>query len=416
MLRSVLACLLLIAAPGCGDDDDDVVAPGVDSGIDSGVDSGLDAGLDAALDSGVDAGPICGRLAREPIASDLRWPVYATALPGDDRIFVVLRLDSQVIVLDGAGQAGDEPFLDVADETNLADFEAGLLYLAFHPDYANNGYVFVSFTSIDRTLRVARFTVPPETPDAVDPDSEVALLDIPVPANHNVGGVLEFGPDGLLYIGVGDHLHEANGQDMTQLAGKILRIDVDDTGKAPYEVPADNPFVGEKGVAPEIWASGLREPYRIDFDDETGDLYVSDVGEDLFEELEVVPAGDPGGENFGWATMEGPACHTPPDGCDQTGLTEAAYAYSHDEGTAIIGAGVYRGTALPECWQGRYFFGDYPTGWIRTLRWEGDRVLELEQHDELRGDGAFVSFGLDGNGEILIVNEDTLDRIVAADE
>lgn len=418
MARSRFVCLaVLLTAAGCGDDDDDDGSPDPDSGVDSGLDSGLDAGPDAAPDSGVDAGPICGRLARQRIASDLRWPVLALAPPGDDRIFYIERLDGRVIILDENEQPLAEPFLSVSDETNSGGFEGGLLSLAFHPQYADNGLVYASFTTQAGTLRVVRFTVPPETPDAVDPASETTVIDIPVPeAHHNVAGVLEFGPDGMLYIGVGDQLSEGNGQDLQSLAGKILRIDID-APKGPYAIPPDNPFVGAKNVLPEIWAYGLREPYRIDFDPDSDALYVSDVGEDLYEEVMVVPAGSPGGADFGWATTEGPDCHTPRVDCNTAGIFFPTYHYSHEEGLAVIGASVYRGAALPACWQGRYFFGDYPTGWVRTLRWnEEEGAQEVETHAGLDDGTPFVSFGLDGHGEILIVGEETLDRIVAVEE
>lgn len=417
----VCAFLAAVGCVGCGDDDDDDdTGPGLDSGLDSGVDAGVDAGRDAGPDAGLDAGPdagsICGHLERQEIATELRWPVYAVAPPGDDRIFLLERLDSLVVLLDEAGTVAEPPFLDLSDRTDLEGFEAGLLGLAFHPQFADNGLVYVSYTSRVATLRVVRFTVPADTPGQADRDSALTIIDIPTPSHHNVGGILQFGPDGMLYIGVGDNLTEANGQDLGSLDGKLLRIDVD-AAKGPYAVPPDNPFVGVKGAQPEIWAYGLREPYRIDFDDETGDLYITDVGEDLWEEIEVMPAGSSGGDNFGWSTVEGPVCHTPREGCDTTGLVEPAYAYSHDEGTAVMGGALYRGTALPECWRGRYFFGDYPTGWIRTMRWDPALgVSEVEQHDELT-DGPFVSFGVDGHGEILIVSEgaahSSLARIVA---
>lgn len=421
MLRPWIVSLALLGVAGCGDDDDDDIGPGPDSGVDAGPDAGLDAGLDASFDGGddggdPDAGPICGRLARRRIASELRWPVLATAPPGDDRIFYVERLDGRVIVLDENDQPLAEPFLSVSDETDLEGFEAGLLSLAFHPQYADNGLVYASFTTQKDTLRVVRFTVPADTPDVADPASETTVIDIPTPTHHNVGGVLEFGPDGMLYIGVGDNLTEGNAQDLQSLSGKILRIDVD-AAKAPYAIPPDNPFVDAVNVLPEIWAYGLREPYRIDFDPETDDLYISDVGEDLWEELMVVPAGSPGGDDFGWATTEGVDCHTPRENCNTAGIVFPTYSYSHFDGTAIIGASVYRGAALPACWQGRYFFGDYPTGWIHTLRWDaGGGAQEVEDHGELVSDTPFVSFGLDGHGEILVVGEDFLDRIVPVDE
>jgi glucose/arabinose dehydrogenase len=233
------------------------------------------------------------------------------------------------------------------------------------------------------------------------------MIEIPRASNHNTAGMLHFGPDGYLYIGVGDDDSEAKGQDLTLLNGKLLRIAVDLTASG-HTIPPTNPFVGVAGVKPEIWAYGLREPFRFWFD--AGELYIADVGDNRSEEIDVVPAAGPGGKNFGWPIMEGSFCHTPATQCNQSGLELPAYEFPHAGATAVIGASVYHGTALSECYRGRYFFGSYSAGWVRSFLWDrGPTDLK----DAAAVDPGFVSFGQDGQGEILLLGYDqTLHRLV----
>jgi glucose/arabinose dehydrogenase len=298
-------------------------------------------------------------------------------------------------------------FLDVSSKMNNQGFEVGLLSLVFDPDFPKNRTFYVSYTTPASTLRVSRFTVPLATPNVADPASESVVIDIPKASHHNTGGMLLFGQDDFLYIAMGDDDSEANGQNLGVLNGKILRVAVDPAVKG-YTVPLTNPFVGVSGAKPEIWAYGLREPYRIWFD--SGQLYIADVGDNRSEEMDVVAA-TRAGVNYGWPIMEGSLCHTPATSCDKTGLELPVYEFPHDGGTAVIGGSVYRGAALSECYRGRYFFGSYSAGWVRSFVWNGGA---LDVRDEVGViDPGFVSFGRDGQGEILILGYDkTINRLV----
>jgi glucose/arabinose dehydrogenase len=287
-------------------------------------------------------------------------------------------------------------------------YEVGLLSLVFDPDFPKNRTFYVSYTTLAGALRVSRFTVPSSTPNVADPATESIVIEIARASNHNTGGMLLFGPDDFLYIASGDDDAEANGQKLGLLNGKILRIAVEPTTKG-YTVPPTNPFVGVAGVKPEIWAYGLREPYRFWFD--SGLLYVADVGDNLREEVNVVTA-TRGGVNYGWPIMEGSICHTPFTGCDKTGLELPAYEYLHDGGTAVVGGSVYRGASLSECHRGRYFFGSYSAGWVRSFVWNGGALDVTDEPGAINP--GFVSFGQDGQGEILLLGYDrTLHRLVS---
>jgi glucose/arabinose dehydrogenase len=353
--------------------------------------------------------PRCGALALKLLTAGLKNPVYATAPAGDDRIFVLERLAGRIVIVDGSGIRGNA-FLDVSARMSGTGFEAGLLSLVFHPNFATNHVFYVSYTTPGKTLRVSRFTVPAATPDVADPASESIVIETPQVTHHNTGGMLLFGPDGFLFVATGDDDYEGFGQNLGVLQAKLLRIAVD-PATLGYKVPPDNPFIGISGALPEIWAYGLREPYRFWFDGQAGDLYVADVGEDQREEIDIVPSGAKGGQNFGWSTMEGSGCHTPPSGCQKAGLQVPAYEYPHSGENAVIGGSVYRGTALSACYRGRYFFGDYPTGSIRSAEWNSG-VVDVRDEPGLLAPN-FVSFGQDGHGEILVLGYDqTLHRIV----
>ncbi len=415
MRALLLGCVLSWAGCGCGENERKDAGTGP---TDAGTDAGIDAGTDAGIDAGTDAGPTCETLELQRVTSDLSFPIFATAPAGDDRIFVVEHLDGLIVLVDDAGLR-ETPFLDLLDRIDTSGYEAGLLGLVFHPDYADNGRFYVSYTTPTATLRISRFQVGAGTPDVADPDSESIVIEIPQLTHHNTGGMMLFGPDGYLYIVTGDDDDDPDdglnpGQDLSSLNSRMLRIDVD--GAEPYEVPPDNPFVGDVGVPPEVWLWGLREPYRFWFDT-TGDLYIADVGQVLREEIDVIPAGEGAGWNFGWPTMEGTRCHTPPEGCDTTDLVVPVFEYDHGDGSAIIGGSVYRGAALSQCWQGRYFFGDYPSGWVKSLQWDGaDGATDVREKTDVVV-GSLVSFGVDGDGEILILGlDETLDRIVARPE
>lgn len=372
---------------------------------------------DARRDSSVheeEAGHVpssCLPVGLELVTSDLKNPVYATAPPGDDRIFVLERVSGTIVTVLG-GAVRTLPFLDLSSRMSTTGFEAGLLGLAFPADFATTHTFFVSYTT-PRALRVSRFQVPAGTPDAADLASESVVIEIPEVTGHNTSGMLLFGPDGNLFVATGDDDYEGNGQDLGTLKSKILRLDVSQDGKG-YVVPATNPFVGSGNALPEIWAYGLREPYRFWFDQTAGDLYIADVGDSQQEEIDIAPAGV-GGQNFGWPILEGSLCHTPSFDCDRTGLTLPAHEYPHAGPSAIIGGVLYRGTKLSACHRGRYFFGSYPDGTVTSLRWEG-RATDVRVEPGAV-DPHLVSFGQDGHGEILLLGYDrTLHRLVSRSE
>jgi glucose/arabinose dehydrogenase len=287
----------------------------------------------------------------------------------------------------------DTPFLDIADRVGSNGNEQGLLGLAFHPAYQENGRFFVNYTDTRGDTVIARFQVSSD-PNLADPNSEVRLLgyDQPFP-NHN-GGVMAFGPDGYLYIGSGDGGAAGdpfgNAQNTGVLLGKILRLDVD-SGE-PYAVPPDNPFGNE------VWAYGLRNPWRMSFDQATGSLYIGDVGQGEWEEIDFLPAGSPGGANFGWDHREG--AHDYQGGGPQ-GMLDPVAEYSHPEGgCSVTGGYVYRGS-MPE-WSGIYLYGDYCTGIIWGLiqnngAWQSRLLFDV--------DVTITSFGQDENGEIYLVSD-----------
>jgi glucose/arabinose dehydrogenase len=291
--------------------------------------------------------------------SGLAAPVDVTnAGDASGRLFVVEQAGRIRIVRDGG--LLDRPFLDIAGRIKSGG-EQGLLGLAFHPDYPTDPRFFVDYTDRDGNTVISSFRVSTADPDQADPDSETILLHIDQPfANHN-GGAVVFGPDGMLYIGMGDGGSEGdpqgNGQRLDTLLAKVLRIDVAGTGSGtPYRVPPDNPFLTTAGARPEIWLTGLRNPWRMRFDPATGDLWIGDVGQNAWEEIDVARAGAKG-LDYGWNTMEGFHCFDPPDGCDQTGLTLPVAEYGHDLGCAVIGGVVVRGAREGRL-DGRYLFGD----------------------------------------------------------
>ena len=311
---------------------------------------------------------------------------------GDERLFIIEKVGRIRVVQ--AGTLVDFPFLNIIDRVGSGGNEQGLLGLAFHPSYAENGLFFVNYTDKNGDTVVSRYRVTPD-PNIADPSSELVLIHANQPfPNHN-GGVLAFGPDGNLYIGLGDGGSAGdpfnNAQKLDTFLGKILRLDVDSA--EPYAIPPDNPFNNE------IWAYGLRNPWRMSFDSLTGDFYIADVGQGDWEEIDLVPAGMPGGINFGWKILEG--TH-PYGGEPQDGLVPPVAEYSHGQGRcSVTGGYVYRGS-MPE-WNGIYLYGDYCTGEIWGLiqsdgGWQNQLLFDA--------DGNITSFGQDANGEIYIAMDD----------
>jgi glucose/arabinose dehydrogenase len=360
------------------------------------------------------------RAADSPIALQLvldgfTKPVYV-ADAGDEsrRLFVVEKRGLIRIVRDG--KRVKEPFLDLRSFVKSDSNEQGLLSLAFHPIYAKNGRFFVAYTDLNGDLVVARYEVSPADPDLADPTSEVNLLLVPKPYDDHNGGLVLFGPDGYLYLSVGDGGAKAeparSGQDLKRLLGKIVRIDVDHAeGGHEYAIPSDNPFVGVPGVRPEIWAYGLRNPWRFSFDRELGDLFIADVGLWMKEEVDIHLAGTPGGQNYGWNYYEGSICHQSPDTgyCEIGGLTHPVATYDHGQDCAIIGGYVYRGTAIPDL-VGTYLLGDICSGQIKQMKRTGETwaITEL-----LSTPLSITSFGEDAQGELYVTDlEGGLYRVV----
>jgi glucose/arabinose dehydrogenase len=339
------------------------------------------------------------------IASGLSSPLYLTAPPGDGiRLFIVEQTGAIRIVKEGT--LLPTPFLDLSAQV-LAGGEQGLLGLAFYPDYATTGRFVVHYTDTAGDTRLSSFQISSD-PDVADATSEQVILTADQPFSNHNGGQVTFGPDGFLYLGLGDGGSsgdpQGRGQDLSDLLGSILRIDVQ--SGTPYTVPADNPFVGQAGARPEVWSYGLRNPWRFSFDRATGDLYIADVGERTLEEIDVAPAAQGAGRgiNYGWDRMEGSRCFGAVQ-CDQNGMVLPTLEYSHDQGCSVTGGYVYRGSAIPAL-QGSYFFGDYCQGWVRSFRYTGGAATEVTEWPTLRPGGLLTSFGEDAAGEVYVIVAD----------
>jgi glucose/arabinose dehydrogenase len=334
-------------------------------------------------------------------------PITTIANAGDSRLF--LTVQTGTIVIFSGGQVQPSAFLDLSSIVSCCG-ERGLLGLAFHPQFATNRFFFVNYTNAAGNTVIARYQASAGNPNAADPSSAVTLVTIVQPfANHN-GGQLQFGPDGYLYIGMGDggsaNDPMCNAQRDDTLLGKLLRIDVNQNVSSPpfYGIPPSNPFAGPGGPLDEIWAKGLRNPWRFSFDRATGDLYIADVGQSAREEIDFQPRSSAGGENYGWKFNEGTLCGVggssgcpagvPP--CNSPSFKTPLYEYSHDGGTCsgtVIGGYVYRGSAYPAI-NGTYFYGDYCYGWLF-----GDGQMLTPNVPQL------TTFGEDAAGEIYLGTE-----------
>jgi len=345
----------------------------------------------------------------QPVVSGLVHPVYVThAGDGSGRLFIVEQ--AGIIRIFKNGSLLTMPFLDISSKV-LSGGEQGLLSVAFHPQYSSNGRFFVNYTAIGVGAPyksvIAEYHVSTTNLDVAD-TSERVLLEVPdLYTNHN-GGQNLFGPDGYLYIGLGDEGGagdpQNNGQNLGTLFGKVLRIDVN--GALPYAIPSDNPFLGTAGACGEIWAYGLRNPWRFSFDRCDGRFFLADVGQATWEEVDIIQKGG----NYGWNIMEGPACYV--SGCTPIGLPPVAY-YNHTLGDcSITGGYVYRGTASPAL-TGWYLFGDFCTGRLWGLRETSPNNWTMTQAAQT-GLG-ISSFGEDQNGEVYIVdyNGGALYRVTA---
>lgn len=370
-----------------------------------------------------DLPPLQG-LGLEVIDSGYQHPTAVRALPGDDRLFIVQRV-GVIRIIDDNGQMLDPAFLPIDDRVLAGGIEQGLLGLAFHPEYEANGRFFVYYTNRDGQRQLSEFLVSPDDPNVADRDSEVVIfrLDQPPDATdiRHYGGDIHFGPDGFLWVSSGDGADARNqGQDPHTMFAALLRIDVD-TGD-PYGIPADNPFVDGAEGAPEVWAYGLRNPWRFSIDPVDGMVYIGDVGQSDWELINAVPIDEGGGYNFGWANVEGPRCFFESD-CDPDDYTRAVVEFenmarnpddpTHPTGCSVTGGVVYRGSEIPEL-QGHYFYSDWCGGWIRSFRYEDGQLTEERDWSDGFGDTSEMhcsappslcinSFGIGGDGEVYFV-------------
>jgi glucose/arabinose dehydrogenase len=345
----------------------------------------------------------------EAVAQDLERPLFLTSPPGDaSRLFIVEQGGRVMLWKDGAVLG--TPFLDLSSLIGSSSGERGLLGMAFHPEYESNGIFFVNYTDGVGDTAVALYCAFADDPDRGDPDTARILLTIPQPFGNHNGGMIAFGPDGYLYIASGDggsgNDPEDNGQNLETLLGKILRIDVD--SGTPYGVPEDNPFAGASGTRGEIWAYGVRNPWRFSFDRATGDLWMGDVGQNALEEINFQSSDSSGGENYGWRNREGNLCRPGESDCSLPDAVEPLHVYSNVGSQSVTGGYVYRGASVPAL-AGNYFFADFVSGRVYALvREPGGNVSVTDETESLQtGGGSFssvASFGEDGVGELYIVD------------
>ena len=356
--------------------------------------------------------PELQRVTLELVYEGFRQPTVATAPPGDDRLFVAQRV-GVIRILDESRELVDPAFLDISDRVLAGGIEQGLLGLAFHPDYAGNGRFFVYYTARPNIRRLSEFSVLATDPNQSLPSSERILFEFSQPENstdiRHYGGNVLFDPDGFLWVSSGDGADSrAQGQDSNTIFGTVMRIDVDSGD--PYAIPPDNPFVAGGG-APEVWAYGLRNPWRFSFDPVDRMVYIADVGHNTREEVNVVPLDEGGGYNLGWSDMEGDRCFHLSD-CIPDDYTSPALVYLHrnaqgevvESAGSVTGGFVYRGSEIPEL-AGTYFYSDWVRQWIKSFQFANGQVTEEKDWtDELGGPvGGVTSFGLDGHGELYLV-------------
>jgi glucose/arabinose dehydrogenase len=386
--RIIMVLVALLVAGGCSSAPDRSGRGGVSSETSESPETGATPDLDNAA------------IELRTVVEDLEGPLVATnAGDGSGRQFVVEQIGRIRIVRDGELQ--EEPFLDVS-ELITAGGEQGLLGLAFHPEYRTNGRFFINYTDLEGDTVVAEYRSDPAGADVASPESARVLMRVDQPyANHN-GGALAFGPDGYLYIALGDGGSAGdphnNGQRLDTLLGKLLRIDVDSpSDELPYGIPEGNPFVGRDDARPEIWAYGLRNPWRFAFDGD--DIWIGDVGQGELEEINRMPAAR-AGLNYGWNIMEGDACYEPPTDCDRESLVLPVATYTHDDGCSVTGGYVYRGSIASLA--GAYIFGDYCSGTIWAV--EASGRAEQDPVELLSTDLSISSFGLDERGELYVTD------------
>ncbi len=329
-------------------------------------------------------------------ASGFKQPVYLTAPSGSSDLYVVEQ--AGMIRLRSGSKWLTTPFLDLHSQV-VSGGEMGLLSLAFHPQYTRNGRFFLNYTTgSPLKTRISEWRANPKTKRVIA-GSERVLLEIAQPYRNHNGGQIAFGPDQKLYIGMGDggsaNDPQGHGQNLSSLLGKILRIDVDQGH--PYRIPSDNPFLKQSGLRPEIWAYGLRNPWRFSFDRATGELYAGDVGQNRFEEIDLIQRGG----NYGWKIREGLACFFPENNCPSTGLKAPLQVYDHSQGVSVTGGFVYRGSKYPAL-KGIYLYADFGSGTIWGLKQSKGKN---SWNQVLLNSGLQVSsFGQDGQGELYLLD------------
>lgn len=339
-----------------------------------------------------------GELAVEVVASGLADPLYLTAPPSDPRLFIVEQQGRIRIVENG--QLLATPFLDISNRVSSGG-ERGLFSLAFHPEYVSNGYFYVNYTDTNGDTRVERYSVS-ANPNIANPNPDRLILSVTQPFSNHNGGLILFGTDGMLYIAMGDGGGGGdplgNGQDLNTLHGALLRIDVD--AGNPYAIPSDNPFVGNPNARAEIWAYGLRNPWRLSFDRQADLIFIADVGQSSWEEVSVA-SNTAGGLNYGWNIMEGAHCFGS-SSCNTSGLVVPALEYGHGEGCSITGGYVYRGNRIPGL-QGHYFYSDFCTSFLRSFVYANG--IATDRREWTVGNlGSVASFGEDASGELYILS------------
>ena len=333
-------------------------------------------------------------------------PLFLTYANDDtNRLFVVLQ-QGQIMVFPNKQDTQATVFLAIDEKVNDDGNEEGLLGLAFDPDYKSNGYFYVYYTANSpRRSVISRFSVSDNDPNKANTSSELVIMEVPQPYSNHNGGMMAFGPDRMLYIGLGDGGSggdpHGNGQNRNVLLGKILRIDISKSSRSEkYRIPADNPFVGQENSRGEIWTYGLRNPWRFSFDRVTNMLWAADVGQDSLEEVDIIEKG----ANYGWNIMEGSLCYPlPTSNCNKEGLKLPVAKYTHADGCSITGGYVYRGSKLRSLY-GAYIYGDFCSGKIWGLRYDGSKVVE---HMELIDSNMQISsFGEDQAGELYVLSFD----------
>jgi len=332
-----------------------------------------------------------------PVVRGLKEPTLVVGPPDGTKRLFVLEREGRIRVADATGQLKPTPFLDVSQNTSTST-EEGMLGLAFDPSFTQNGYVYVDYTANDASVQVIRYTVSPGQPDQVDPATAQTVMAIPKHSKYHNGGMLAFGPDGYLYISVGDDESSEQAQILTSVYGKILRIDV--TSAQPYAIPPSNPFVNQPGARGEIWSYGLRNPWRFSFDRVTGDLWIGDVGDAKQEEVDFQRASSQGGENYGWPMNEGTLC-VDPEHCHDPGMVAPLATYGHDMTCAVMGGYVYRGPSAPGL-TGNYLYGDLCAGGVFTLRNGPDPTANRVElgYQPIK----ISSFGEDPAGDVYVVD------------